>query len=182
MPGTRAGGAGVSVSTDFLISEIIELHTLTMRERYAGELETLMERCESEIEKVFGAALLHILFSDEQFRFEFYEYQKHLDSVQEKVWGSGILVPQYEVGRYRVDFFINFIGHEAKPIKIAIECDGHDFHERTKEQARRDRQKDRWLQSKGFIALRFTGSEIWKDPVACAEQVLTLINTKVFFS
>jgi len=54
---------------------------------------------------------------------------------------------------------------------LVVECDGHDYHERTKEQAKKDRSRDRDLQSNGYTVFRFTGSEIWKDPNACAEQV-----------
>ena len=53
-----------------------------------------------------------------------------------------------------------------------IECDGHDYHERTKEQAARDKKRDRFFASKGYKVLRFTGSEIWADPEAVAEEAL----------
>lgn len=56
--------------------------------------------------------------------------------------------------------------------KIVIECDGHDFHERTKEQARHDRSRDRAMTEAGWLVMRFTGSEIWSNPFACAEQVI----------
>ncbi len=82
---------------------------------------------------------------------------------------------QVAVGPYRVDFLI----HDAtlpfdlgKPRWIVVECDGHDFHERTKEQARRDKQRDRFLQSKGYRVLRFTGSELWADAEACADELI----------
>lgn len=171
----------MSADADSLISDIIDLHTLTMREKYTGELETLLGRCESPIEKVFGAALLHELFACDEFRFYLYEYRKDWEYIAHCCDNPGVLIPQYEVGQYRIDFFISLSGTTDKPIKIAIECDGHDFHERTKEQARRDKSKDRWLQSSGFIVLRFTGSEIWKDPVDCAEQVLKLLFTRAFW-
>ena len=48
---------------------------------------------------------------------------------------------------------------------MAIECDGHDFHEKTKEQAQRDKEKDRILQANGWLIARFTGSEIYKKDV-----------------
>ena len=32
-----------------------------------------------------------------------------------------------------------------------MECDGHDFHERTKEQASSDKKRDRSLQAAGFL-------------------------------
>ena len=54
---------------------------------------------------------------------------------------------------------------------LAIECDGHDFHERTKEQAERDRSRDRWMIANGVQVIRFTGREIWRDPEECARQI-----------
>lgn len=62
----------------------------------------------------------------------------------------------------------------APHFMIAIECDGHDYHERTKEQAAHDRKRDREMTQAGIVVLRFTGSEIWKNPFACADQVLSI--------
>ena len=56
-------------------------------------------------------------------------------------------------------------------MKVVVECDGHDFHERTKEQARKDRRRDRELQAKGYLVLRYTGSEVWRDPWGCVEDI-----------
>jgi len=51
---------------------------------------------------------------------------------------------------------------------VVIEVDGHDYHERTKEQARRDRARDRAMLWRGWLPLRFTGQEVWQDATACA--------------
>lgn len=59
---------------------------------------------------------------------------------------------------------------------ILVECDGHEFHEKTKEQAARDKSRDRDLQAAGFPVYRFTGSEIWRDPVACATQLVVVLQ------
>lgn len=64
----------------------------------------------------------------------------------------------------------NFI--EGSVFRLAVECDGHDFHERTKEQAARDRARDRRLQEAGYTVMRFTGSEIYRDPVKCVLEVM----------
>jgi hypothetical protein len=56
--------------------------------------------------------------------------------------------------------------------KVSIELDGHDFHERTPEQAERDKSKDRLLQQHGWIALRFTGREVLRDPQKCVEEAM----------
>lgn len=84
------------------------------------------------------------------------------------------VAPQVEVRKirfsYRVDFLAMAIfGGNSR--KLAIECDGHAFHEKTKEQAQRDKERDRALLSYGIPVMRFTGAEIWKDPMKCVGQV-----------
>lgn len=94
--------------------------------------------------------------------------------------------PQARIGDYRVDFLIHaydfgrcemgddykFKYDQALWRKLVVECDGHDFHERTKEQAAKDRSRDRALITKGYTVFRFTGSELWRDPIGCADQVI----------
>lgn len=94
-----------------------------------------------------------------------------------------ILVPQCPVGRYRADFVlaVAFIPPEVTEAPQArkfwcVECDGHDFHERTKEQAAHDRMRDRWFQAQGFAVLRFTGSEIVREGARCAAEVSAHVN------
>lgn len=60
----------------------------------------------------------------------------------------------------------------TKREKVIVECDGHEFHERTKEQAAKDRARDRASVMGGYDVFRFTGSELWRDPMGCAEQVV----------
>jgi very-short-patch-repair endonuclease len=74
---------------------------------------------------------------------------------------------QARVGAYRVDFLL-----EANGRRVVVECDGHDFHERTKEQASRDKAQDRALQRAGCLVARFTGSDITRNPEGCAVEVL----------
>jgi very-short-patch-repair endonuclease len=75
---------------------------------------------------------------------------------------------------YRLDFAL--FGKDFD-ISIAIECDGHDFHEKTKEQAARDKARERDLVGAGWLVLRFAGSELWRDPEACGDAVVwTYIN------
>ncbi|WP_300396378.1 DUF559 domain-containing protein [Henriciella sp.] len=81
------------------------------------------------------------------------------------------IIAQYPIGRFRVDFAIKAPLWNGPALQVAIECDGHDFHERTKQQAARDRSKDRLLTQKGWTVLRFTGSEIHNKPAECAKDV-----------
>ena len=47
--------------------------------------------------------------------------------------------PQFAIDNYRVDFAIGPWPKDGR--MLIVECDGHDFHERTKEQAARDRSR-----------------------------------------
>jgi very-short-patch-repair endonuclease len=80
------------------------------------------------------------------------------------------ITPQFQVASYRADFLVWFMlkTHYAG---VIVECDGHAFHEKTKEQAARDKKRDRELLTAGFPVLRFTGSEIFSDAIGCADQV-----------
>lgn len=74
---------------------------------------------------------------------------------------------QVDISGYRVDLML--IGTHCA---VAIECDGHDFHEKTKKQASRDKARDRAITAAGYSVMRFTGSEIWRDPFACAGEAI----------
>ena len=82
---------------------------------------------------------------------------------------------QKEIGDYRVDFHILLRRHDRQ---IIVECDGHDFHERTKEQARRDKARDRWFVTQDIRVLLFTGSEIYRDTQECVAEIANLIEAE----
>jgi very-short-patch-repair endonuclease len=91
------------------------------------------------------------------------------------------IFPEVKVGNYRVDFLCMATPElpERQKFYLAIECDGHEFHEKTKMQAARDKARDRFIVGQGIPMMRFTGSEIWRDPMACAEQALDYFKDKV---
>jgi very-short-patch-repair endonuclease len=88
------------------------------------------------------------------------------------------ITPQYSVDRYRVDFLVWFVVGESIG-KVAIECDGHDFHEKTKEQAAKDKRRDRDLLASEIPVMRFTGSEIFRDSHGCAKQVESVVAAMI---
>lgn len=75
------------------------------------------------------------------------------------------IVPQYQLkvkGKRIV--VIDF----AEPdIKIAIELDGHKFH-RTKSQ---NNKRERAIILEDFVLLRYTGSEVWNDPIEVLAEI-----------
>ena len=86
----------------------------------------------------------------------------------------GLLLRELPVvdGRYRVDFAIV---DAATDTFVAIECDGHEWHEKSKEQVQRDKARDRALTADGWRVLRFTGSEVWSDPAACVREIVAML-------
>jgi very-short-patch-repair endonuclease len=95
------------------------------------------------------------------------------------------LEPQVKVGNYRIDFVIRPIEHfdngkfsselvdafsKVLP-SYAIEIDGFPYHDKTPEQAERDKRRDRFIQSQGYTVLRFAAREVLREPRLCVGEV-----------
>lgn len=63
-----------------------------------------------------------------------------------------IVEPQVPCGKYRIDLVL-------REYRIAIECDGKDYHS-SPEQKAHDRRKNDYLRKNGWNVLRFSGSAI----------------------
>jgi very-short-patch-repair endonuclease len=90
------------------------------------------------------------------------------------------LVPQLpinEVGDVDLGVFIPSIS-KRRPVVI-VECDGHEFHERTPEQASNDRRRDRRLQRYRIPPLRFTGTDIVRASEEYAREIVNFIGERV---
>jgi hypothetical protein len=106
----------------------------------------------------------------------FFAWWQALRRMQHITFGT-YLAPQEDVAcgdrRYRVDFRVMPEMMRAKSWerdgvptpRICVELDGHDFHERTKEQVIYRNQRDRDLQADGWLVLHYSGSEIVRDPI-----------------
>jgi very-short-patch-repair endonuclease len=153
---------------DLLIKEAAEAEAV----RFVEHWETIKESCESPIEELLMAAL----FAESKVTEHTIHFMLKNDFPSDPFFDETAFVyQQIPIGQYRVDILIQdaTLPFEiGKPRFMVVECDGHDFHEKTKAQARRDKQRDRFLQSKGFKVLRFTGSEIWEDPEKCAAEII----------
>jgi very-short-patch-repair endonuclease len=76
---------------------------------------------------------------------------------------SGRVKSQMEIGPYRIDL--------AFPeVKLAIECDGKEFHTDPVDRAR-DQKRDEYLRGLGWTVLRLTGAEIHREISRCIERV-----------
>jgi hypothetical protein len=73
---------------------------------------------------------------------------------------------------YRLDFAV-------PDAKVGIELDGHDFHEKTKEQVAYRNQRDRDLQAAGWVVMHFSGSELLREQAATVAEVLYMVEGRM---
>lgn len=152
--------------------------------------------CESEIEKMFLMSLISkqhdemslVMLEPDEWGADPAGFLAN-DILRHLEWEMGPRGPspigvmmQVPVGSYRVDFLLYGVSAQSGPDKstwvkvpLIVECDGHDFHEKTKDQAKRDKKRDRTLMGQGYHYMRFTGAEIWKDPEACVNEAVNFV-------
>lgn len=117
--------------------------------------------CDSPIEVQIGAAI--ILFFERAGRP--LKLCKTFDA--REAYDGLVLVPQYAWSYYRSDWAIlNPSRHGA----LLIECDGKDFHT-SADQKSHDQRKDAAALDRGYLTMRFTGSEIFRDADRCAQKI-----------
>lgn len=71
---------------------------------------------------------------------------------------------------FRLDFLVFYDGG-----MVAVELDGHDSH-KTKEQRTRDAKRDRWFAARKVRTLRWTGSEVMRNPQECVRELLEIVR------
>jgi very-short-patch-repair endonuclease len=90
------------------------------------------------------------------------------------------LIPQAEVasriGNFALDFLVRSKSPTGKNVRIGIELDGHDFHEKTRQQTTRDKQRERAIMLSGITVLRFTGSEIVSQTSKCIREIIDFLK------
>jgi len=146
-----------------------------VKENYCYPLrEIVFGYAESPIEQTLFLALLDnfCCFSIDS-RDDCGGFKDYISTSQGR-YGIWHLEPQVTIDKYRVDFRILF--PKNPKLKIIIECDGHNFHEKTKEQAIRDKKRDRNLTKLGFKILRFSGSEIYNNVEDCVKEIFSLVD------
>ena len=125
--------------------------------------------CESPIEVVFGSAF-HLCCALHGTPLQV------LRDLTGSIGDGPFIVPQFTVGRYRADFLLGVGADRGRLSRcVIVECDGHDFHEKTKEQAARDKARDRELLVSVAKVIRFTGSEMHSKPYECADEAWELM-------
>lgn len=139
--------------------------------RWTSWPEACAKRCESPIEELFLWSLLAtgaLEIFDPQGRTEGHPIGRFQFNT-----ATFLVHQQSPVGGYRLDFALCTVNGSRC---VAVELDGHDFHERTKQQAARDRKRDRWFTASGWVVLRFTGSEIYELPHRCVRDLVCVLE------
>lgn len=166
----NAQESGLSDALDLKLTETIRRAACLRYERYGIDL---YGRCESPIELLMGVAIRETLLSGALFLHR--SDASSLDEMRSFITEQHIIAaPQVSCGPYTVDFLLR-IGTGESARFVAVECDGHAYHDKTPDQAARDKSRDRYLASNGLVVLRFTGSEIWADPLACADEAMGVL-------
>lgn len=82
-------------------------------------------------------------------------------------------VPQFEIGRYRLDFAVFY-----RDQKLNIECDGREFHSSAAAKAH-DGDRNDFLRRQGWEVLRYDGGYLHHKPEACADEIDTLLDAEL---
>lgn len=128
--------------------------------------------CESPIEKILYVAMDFVCVLRDK---EFGEWNLMIFPQAEV---------EYQNKTYRVDFMVSMEKYEDKiqdviQKDIVVECDGHEFHQKTKEQVKHDNEREMQIKLAGYDVLRFSGSQIYEDPIKCANDIIDYALSKI---
>lgn len=124
----------------------------------------------SPIEKIFYIALT--AYAD----YYGLHYQLLKADQDNLVHGVIHINPQYQIGNYKVDFLLQTFNISGKLNSVVIELDGHDFHDKNKEQRAYEKSRDRFITREGYKVLHFTGSELVKDPFGAVLEAFNALE------
>lgn len=126
-----------------------------------------VDECKSPIEKIFLVAFQIVSIARK-------------NELQEG--DEGIMIfPQFEIESKNKTFYADFIvgiERSKNPIEIVVECDGHEFHQKNKQQVERDNEREYEIKKAGYEVLRFSGSQIYNNPFKCANDVFDYLLIK----
>jgi len=162
-------------------ANIIEKYLLELR----IEHEALLALCESPAEQNFMAAAI------DYFGLRYDDHCKRGQAIFDRGGPANcglftlLVEPQVKINSfdasYRADFVFSLTRYARNGVpriwgKMVIEIDGHDFHEKTKAQASRDKKRDRDFLSEGYVTMRFSGSDVFHRAFECVEEIFFYLD------
>lgn len=154
---------------DFLVEQV-KNNLIANESEYSILVIQDLWKCESPIEQLLFLEICKLTYLD------YSPINPYVDistiEIQKEI--------QCEKEKYRVDFLIPVEYTNPKNGNVErkfyiVECDGHEFHEKTKEQVIRDNKRIRKLQEYGYQVIRYSGSEIYHMAYKCALNLLNII-------
>lgn len=162
-------GGGVMEKWREIFKENLADAVVDFEERVTCDFDKAADKlCESEIERIMLAELLFCPFGYHAGPHKILDPNPNV--LGELDWNVSI-IPQLKIGKYRADFAVMVRNFAGRILYMVVECDGHDFHEKTKAQAQRDKKRDRDMLRAGWQVFRFTGSEIFRNVRECVEEL-----------
>lgn len=79
------------------------------------------------------------------------------------------ILPNPMLKRMRFDYFTWKFNDAKNRLPLIIECDGYEYH---KDSFIKDRKRDRAIRGCNIEVMRFSGSEIYQDPVRVSLEIL----------
>lgn len=155
--------------SDYLVDRVNFFRDCDVKD-FAYGYDLALIDCESPIEQLLSVELYRINLLDLCY------YNPKID-----VMGIEIQKPIPNT-KYIVDFLITVAySNKGKQhiFQFIVECDGHEFHQKTKEQVERDNIRARELQRLGYELIRFSGTEIYHKSYRCAKEILKIIVSKL---
>ena len=134
----------------------------------------------SPIEQMLLSALLLIKETSEFHNADPEDFDEYT-----KLHGVDIF-PQHKIDKFRVDFYLTCynrfkINKKTKETSgysktLIVELDSQQFHERTEQERRYEKMRERLLVSKGYKIFRYTGKEITDDPLKVALEIFVYLT------
>jgi len=137
----------------------------------SSKYEEAQALCESPIERDMLAALMSGNW--DRLLSPFVPVHSVRDK-QESIKASPVvIIPQFPLGRFRLDFAILIRGKGRARI-LAVECDGKEFHDDWT-----DKQRDTYLDAFGVSVFRAPGKSLVANPYDIADLVIQAVQLHV---
>jgi hypothetical protein len=163
-------------------------------------LRKILDICDSPIEQMFLIGISKYWMSTQPFQLgKTLGARSKLENFMSLDYIGAVdvtIYPQYWITagekNYRADLFLQISGRGLlskrdgsqetinREINLIVEIDGHNFHEKTKEQAQNDKSRDRVLKKYGYEVIHYTGSEVYQDVYKVTRELAEFILAKLF--
>lgn len=150
-----------------LLRQCVDDHARDVALNAENTYHDLAANCESPIERLFLVPLMFIRPKVLAPRYEGPgDYER-----------EARLYTQYAISGRRLDFaYIVRPLSEQWEIRLGIECDGHEFHASAEQRANDNDRTIELVGEDGFNVIRFTGAQIYSDPMGHAQKVADAVD------